>query len=111
MASAGQLNHRLLLQKAVVSRTASGAAVMSWVTLRSIWASVTPLNGQEALVVNQHVTSFVNYAVTVRWSTAEGFSPKGRLLWGDKTLGIEAVFDRDGDRRFLTLLCEEVANG
>lgn len=52
----GDLDRRLTIQTMTVSRDAYGAAIESWSTLATVWASLDPLSGNESFASDNILT-------------------------------------------------------
>lgn len=104
---AGLLRQRVTIQAPNVVTNAYGEPITSWVPLATVWGSVLPLAGREAM--NQEagqVQATVQQDVRIRWRS--DVSPRMRLVVGARALDVESVEDPDGRRRVLRLLCREV---
>ena len=65
---AGELRHRIQLQSCAVSQDAFGAPTKAWSTYATVWASVEPLSGREALIAQQ-ANPELSHLVTIRYNS------------------------------------------
>jgi head-tail adaptor len=77
---AGKLDRRIAIQRKTTSQLPSGELVESWTTLATRWASIGPLNvdeapGQETLVAKERVEFRVRYE-----SQFANLSPVDRIV-------------------------------
>lgn len=78
---AGKLNSRLILERPEVSRDDTGAELISWVEVATVWADIAPIvsvRGREVLIGEQ-VQAVIDVKITIRWSSlVDGISAKWR---------------------------------
>lgn len=78
---AGKLNSRLVIERPEVSRDDTGAELIAWVRVGTVWASIAPIastRGREALVGDQ-VQAAIDTKITIRWSPQiDGMTAKWR---------------------------------
>ena len=109
----GRLRHRVRIERLDEStRDASQAVVPTWVTTATVWASVEPIGGREAMV-NGQVQANATHRVVMRHR--EDVTAKERLVWltskpTGQLLNIERVAPAVGVGNSLELMCvrEEV---
>lgn len=107
---AGKLRERVTIQREVVTRDSFGAEVNPWTNVATVWASVRPgASGERFIAAADQLQATITHAVRIRYR--EGMSPKQRLLWEGKLLGIQSAVDPDGRKRELVLLCLEIVDG
>ena len=104
MMRAGDLNERVTLQTATVTRGTANAEVVSWADVATVWAKIVERGGREPLLADRPVM-VVAYEVTIR--DGDSVTHSDRLVWGDKTLGIDTVTPRRADG-VIVLRCMEV---
>lgn len=102
---AGELRHRITIQRQTVTRDGYGAEVPTWSTLATVWAKVVTTSGTEAIDAAQVASATLTHEVTIRWRS--DVAPTMQILWGTRTLTIRAVID-DNVKRMLILPCDEV---
>jgi SPP1 family predicted phage head-tail adaptor len=64
---AGQLRHRVRVDRPSYSQTATGEPVISWVEAATVWAAVVPTSGREYYMRDQ-TRDEVDTAILMRWS-------------------------------------------
>lgn len=102
----GKLIHRVTLQEADWSQSESGAETPEWedVADGTIWASVTPLSGNE-LVQAQQIVADATFRVVIRYRS--GITTETRLRFGERYLNVGGVINFEERNDYLTLLCSE----
>lgn len=102
---AGKLQHRVVIEQATTTKSATGAPVVTWAEYKQVWAEARPMSGDEVLrsvaEVAQGTTIF-----SIRYRRA--VNPKMRLLWQDRVFDIQQVIDVGGRGREMELLGTEV---
>jgi head-tail adaptor len=98
----GELNERVTIQTATVTRGDANAEVLSWATVATVWAKVVERGGREPQLADRPVM-LVSYEVIVRSGVTVGHND--RLTWGDKTLTIDTITPLP--RGYFTLRCME----
>ena len=101
---AGDLNERVTIQTATVTRGTANAEVVSWADVATVWARIVERGGREPLLADRPVM-VVAYEVTIRDGVSVTHSD--RLTWGDKTLAIDTVTPRRTDG-VIVLRCMEI---
>lgn len=100
----------MTIQREVVTRDTFGAEVNPWTDVATVWASVRPgASGERFISAADQVQATITHTVRVRYR--EGLSPKMRLKWEGRFLGIQSVVEPDGRKRELVLLCLEIVDG
>lgn len=108
---AGQLRHRVTLQRKQPTGDGQGGQVLDWVPFATVWASVRPLSGKDRLQAAQ-VQSTVTHRVKIRWRASPDNAEMPFVFAGDRLVykgvpyNIRAVIDLDERRRFLLLDAE-----
>lgn len=100
----GDLRDRVTIQRETTTPDTLGGFSVSWSNLYiNIPANVRSVKGREAEIEGREMT-IRTYLVTIR----HGYSvtTKDRVIWGDETMAITSVENRDGQARRLTLECE-----
>ena len=85
---AGPLRHRVQIQSAVRTRTASGGYTESWSTDRTTSASIDPLSGLE-LFAEQRVQGQVTHKIKMRHSP--GLTKRNRIRFRGRVFNLEEV--------------------
>ena len=102
---AGDLNERVTIQTATVSRGTANAEVVTWADVVTVWAKVVVRSGREPVLADRPVM-LMGYEMIIRDGVS--VSHKDRLIWGDKTLAIDTVSPIPTQRGYLLLQCMEV---
>ncbi len=102
---AGRLRHRVTLQQPLKSQDATGAEVLSWSTVTTVWAEVLELRGREYLA-EREVHSDVTAKIRIRYRA--DVTVEWHVLFGTHTYDVTHAVDLMGRRRELELMCSEV---
>lgn len=100
----GRLRHRLTLESATRTPDGGGGASESWATVATVWASITPTGGSEAIDADA-LTGRISHEIVFRHRP--GVAPVMRLRRGNRVFEIAAVIDIDERKRWLKCLCME----
>ncbi len=103
---AGELRHRVTIQRLVTGQDDYGQPLDAWQDVATVWAKVEDLTGREYFQAQQVPTVQVSSRVTIRWRS--DVKPEMRVLASNRLLDIKAALDPDGKRRELQLMCLEV---
>lgn len=90
---AGQLRHRVTVERPVNTVQDDGSRVTTWQTVATVWARVAPLSGRELLVAQQ-INAEVTVGVTVR-SPSVDVQPDYRIVFKDRRYDVTSVIDQD----------------
>lgn len=104
---ASELRHRVSIQAQSTSVDSYGEPSDTWTTESTVWAMVAPLSGGESQNA-EGSTGIVSHRVLMRYNS--DVSPKKRLLFGSRILGIESVINKNEKDVELELLCKEETN-
>lgn len=105
--NAGDLRHFVQLQRPVETQDAEGGTVRDWETVRSVWAQVRALSGQEFWAASA-VQANVQYRVRFRALDVVDLDASWRIRLEDgRVLGIAAKLRDDTDRGSVLVLCGE----
>ena len=103
---AGKYRHRVRIEGPPVdARGLDGAVIQTWPTVAIVHAEVRDLSGREFYAARQ-TQAEVTTNVRIRYRS--GVTTDHRIVYGTRTLRIEAVADEEGRRRELVLRCTEV---
>jgi SPP1 family predicted phage head-tail adaptor len=95
------------IQEAKVAIDDHRARTRTWATVDTVWASVEPLSGREALIAKQ-VDARLTHRVIIRYWA--GLTPTHRIRIDDtRALGIIEIKDIELRHRSMELLCYEDA--
>ena len=102
---AGELRQIVAVQSRAATKDAAGQRVVSpWSTVCAPWARIRPLGGRELEAAKARANE-VTHEVLIRYRT--GLKSDMRVLNGASIYTIHALFDPDGQRIWLQLLCSE----
>lgn len=101
---AGQLKHRLLIQRPGYTQDpVTGEMVPGWTTYAAMWGRVEGVQGREYLAAASEQAE-TTWRVTARY--VKGVKPADRIVNGEQILNIKAILPNN-DRTQLVLMCEE----
>jgi SPP1 family predicted phage head-tail adaptor len=110
----GALTEQVTIQSRTASTDTQGGQSVTWGTLATVWASVTPWQTQPDETIRAGaVTAGSHYRVTLHYRG--DVSPSMRVQWqpyqsaSTRTLEIQGVSPSDGRRQYLVLDCVEAA--
>ena len=99
-----QLRERLILEAPALTRDAGGAEMKMWVKKATLWAEVRFAGARERGEADKlSITRRVEIVIRHR----DDISEEMRFRQERRHFIIRGLVDREGDRRFLTCLCEE----
>ena len=102
---AGQLRHRVTIERRTEVDDGAGGSVETWATFATVWAAVIPLTGRE-LFAAQQVASTVSHRIEMRY-LAGVLAGTMRAKHETRVLNIRTVMNIDERDRETHLLCEE----
>lgn len=109
---AGKIRHKVQIQAYESGgRSDSGATIMEWVTLATVWASIEQLRGR-TLFAAQQANSETTVLIKMRWrpDVAATSGETTRIKHFDRIYQIEGrPMDVDGRRRDLEIMAKEMA--
>lgn len=102
----GDLRHRVEIGRYIQGTDQFGdPAPRQWQPVCTVWASVEALSGQLYFTAQQTAQKS-DHRVTVRWRP--DIEPGMIVRHGGREFEIQTVLDREGTRRWLQLLVQEV---
>jgi SPP1 family predicted phage head-tail adaptor len=102
---AGDLHHRVAIERQVLSPDGAGGASAAWEIAGYAWVDIRTGGGDERLDVDAE-TRRVSHEIWLRYR--EDVSAANRIRFGARLFDIEAVVDPDQRRRWLRMLCQEI---
>lgn len=106
MIQAGDLNQRITIQSATSAQDAAGQPILTWSSFAAaLPAKVESVAGGETIRGRQ-VVATATTMFTVRYLA--GVTPRMRVLYEGRTLGILRAGDPYGDRRELRIEAAEI---
>lgn len=106
---AGQLRHRIMIQKKKTSRNSYGEVSVTWMDNMNCWASIEPIRGKEYFSAQQ-VQAGVTHRITMRhYTLADGtkINPNCRIKYDDRYFNIQSVINPSERNIMLQLMCIE----
>ena len=100
----GQLRHKVAIQAATETRSASGDVIKTWATASTVWAAIWPLSGKEFYAARQ---IHADATTKIRMRPYSGLTTKHRLLFGSRTFDILHIANMDERGAQLDLICTE----
>lgn len=100
----GRLRMRLTLEHATATPDGAGGSTLSWNTVATVAADVTPINADERMV-GEGLADLVTHRIVIRKRSDVSTSERFRL--GDRLFRIRGLADPQEDGRYLVCLCEE----
>jgi SPP1 family predicted phage head-tail adaptor len=101
----GYLRHRATIQQKSVTRSATGAEVVTWSTVATVWAAINPMRGAEYVDAAQ-LRDQVDAKITMRYRS--GIIPAMRVTEGGNTWDIISVVNPGQRDALLELMCKAV---
>jgi SPP1 family predicted phage head-tail adaptor len=106
----GKLNRRLLVNNPVKSQNAIGEEIITWNLYATVWASIEPIKGSEALRGNQ-ILAEIDTKIRIRWSeNIQDISPKWRLLHEGIIYNIVSIANINTANKELEIMCKSGVN-
>jgi len=101
---AGDLRHRVTIQKRALVANSMNELVPTFSDLETVWAAVEPLSGREFFQAKQ-ANSEVAGKVRIRYM--DGILPTMRVKFGNRNLLIDSIIAPKENRRELILMYTE----
>ena len=107
---AGRLDKRLEIEQPISTQDASGSPVISWLAVGTVWASIEPIKGREALTSNQ-VIGTMDARIRIRQHPLlAAINPKWRCKYNGVIFNIISVAHIALGNREIELMCLSGAN-
>ena len=105
---AGRLRHSVTIQQdSGTTRSAIGEIVANWTAFATVWASVEPLRGTEAITLRMEGSEITT---RIRTRYVDGVKPAMRVLHGTDLYNIVEVFSPQERKAELEMLCRRDAD-
>jgi len=101
---AGQLRHRIVIEKQTQTKNAIDEIILTWSTFCTVWAAIEPATGQTYYAANQ-LEAKVDGRVRIRYR--DDIEPTMRIKYGDRILNIGSIVHPQENRRELHLMYSE----
>lgn len=107
---AGQLNKLLVLESKQSTQGNDGGEVTAWVPVATVWASIEPIGGREAMRANQIVAD-TETRIKIRWSSqVAAVNATWRAVHDGVIYNIKRVANIKTANREIELMCESGLN-
>lgn len=109
--NSGDLDRRVSLQSVTVSRDAYGAAIETWASFSTVWASLEPLSGGETFA-SENILTQSTHIIEMRYRS--DLTTEDRLVYNDWVYDIRYVAEigrREGLRVLARWTGEQVLAG
>jgi SPP1 family predicted phage head-tail adaptor len=103
---AGELRHRVTIQRKVVTLNAFNEEIITWADVATVWASIETAPGGEFADLNA-AGAALSHQITIRYLA--NLAPTMQVVYGDRAFNIEVV-QEDNRNRQTVLLCSELVN-
>lgn len=104
---AGQLRHRVEIQKPEEEQSASGEMEVTWHTSNWSWADIRPLSGREYFAAEQ-VNADITHEIIMRHDPT--LTVKHRIRHGLRVFELNAILNEGERDRMLRIMAKEVAS-
>lgn len=105
---AGRLRHRITIEEPLEARNSVGEAVKTWSPVKTIWAAIEPLRGEEKFSVDQAQAN-VDTKITARSIAVRDVTTKMRLVHRERVFDIDANIEWQSRGIFSEIYCKEAA--
>lgn len=108
----GEMNRLITVQARAASQDAAGEQVLTWATVKSVYAKMEALSGRE-LVNAQARVSEVSHRFTVHYDAIFAdpqVAAAYRVLYGARVFDVKACLNVDEDNRVVELFADEGLN-
>lgn len=103
----GSLRRPLTIQQGTPATSSEGDAELTWSTLTTAFADISPARGDQLLSAAQR-NEKITHQVTIRYRTALPAPGALRFLYGTRAFYVKSIIDADERHRQLDCLCEEL---
>ena len=101
---AGQLKHRVKIEKVTTAKNAIGEDIETWSELVTVWARIVPSGGRE---FDRAAVRFAELRLMLRIRYRSDVSAQHRIIFRGRTFDIMVVESIEEADRDLRLLCKE----
>lgn len=106
---AGHLRLRVAIQQAVESKGTTGQTVRTWATVKTVWARIEPIRGEERIAAQQ-TQAKQTHSVSLRHNAYPTLTGAHRFLFGTRIFEITSPPLNPGERNEEWLCdCREVS--
>lgn len=101
---AGNLRHKITIQKPTEASDGIGGMTTTWGTFKSVRAAIWPLRGTEYIAAMQ-VTSEISHKIRIRY--LDNVTSKMRIKFGTRYFDIQSIINPDERDIYLEMMCRE----
>lgn len=87
---AGRLKHRIAIQTASESRGATGQVTRTWTTVKTVWAAIEPVKGEERTAAGG-VEARRTHTIILRYGAYPDLTSACRFVFGPRVFEIRAA--------------------
>ena len=101
----GRRDKKITIEASTSAVDAVSDSIETWATWKTVWAAVEPIGGRELMSADRDVATGT---CRVRCDYFAGLTTRHRILYGERTLDINAVIDPAEQHEELEILCSEL---
>lgn len=105
----GALNRRIKIQRPSTAKDSLGGTTRSWIDVVTVWATIQPLSGREAVIANR-ISAEITHQITVRHQSAFAnpqLVSQMRVLYRSRIFNIHSALNDDENQVAVILLASE----
>lgn len=102
---AGQLRHKMVIERATTSRASTGHAQQTWATHLLRFAAIRPLSSKELLAYNIQIQTEATHEITLRGPL--DITTKDRIKFGERIFNIIGVINVDERNKEIKVTAKE----
>ena len=107
---AGKLDKRLEIEQPISTQDASGSPVVAWLPVGTVWASIEPIKGREALTSNQ-ILGTMDARIRIRQHPLlSSMTAKWRLKYSGVIFNIVSIAHIALGNREIEIMCLSGSN-
>lgn len=107
---AGLTKKRVALDEPVTTQNATGEEVTAWSEVATVWASIEPIRGREALLNGLNAAQ-MDTRLRMRWSTAlDAMNSEWRIRYKETVYNVVSIAHVMTGRRELEILAKSGTN-
>lgn len=105
MIDIGRLKHRITFQQLGQSKDEYGEIVEEWVGIKTVWAEISPVSGQQFFVAKQ-INSEISHNVYIRYR--DDLKPSMRIKFKGRSFEILYIMNVKEENRLMQIYCKEL---
>lgn len=87
----GRLNRRVEVQELSSAQAADGASVLTWSTVKTVWASIVPASGNESTARGNAVKATATHGLRMRYKAFPALTMRHRFKHGTRIFLIASI--------------------